>query len=116
MRREIRWPGRPVSLATGAAWDSPDIRSRFRSVMGVPWSPIAASLGLPYNTVVAMGVCPQGVSAMPPKTPPSLEVPKLVLVDLLASASSAARIVGHLDDRDDSTALQQLSESVDALV
>ena len=53
---------------------------------------------------------------MPPKTPPSLEVPKLVLVDLLAYASSAARIVGHLDDRHGSTALEQLSDHIDALV
>jgi hypothetical protein len=53
---------------------------------------------------------------MPSKTPPSVNVPKLVLVDLLASASSAARIVGHLDNCDDSTTLEQLSNHVDALV
>jgi hypothetical protein len=50
------------------------------------------------------------------KMPPSLHVPKLVLVDLLAHASSAARIVGHLDDRDGSVTLEQLSSHVDALV
>jgi hypothetical protein len=48
--------------------------------------------------------------------PPSLHVPKLVLVELLAHASSAARIVGHLDDRDRSPAVEQLSDHVDALV
>ena len=53
---------------------------------------------------------------MPPKTPPSLHVPDLVLVDLLAHASSAARIVGHLDDRHGSTTLEQLSDHIDALV
>jgi hypothetical protein len=53
---------------------------------------------------------------MPQKTPPSLEVPKLVLVDLLAYASSAAHIVGHLDERHGSTALEQLSDHIDALV
>jgi hypothetical protein len=53
---------------------------------------------------------------MPPKTLPSLQIPKPVLVDLLASASSAARIVGHLDGHDDSTTLRQLSDHVDALV
>lgn len=42
-------------------------------------------------------------------------VPKPVLVDLLAHASSAARIVGHLDDRH-GTPLEQLSDHVDALV
>jgi len=41
---------------------------------------------------------------------------RLVLVDLLAHASSAARIVGHLDNNDDSTTLDQLSNHVDALV
>ena len=51
-----------------------------------------------------------------PKTPPSLHVPKLVLIDLLAYASSAARIVGHLDDCNDSTTFEQLSDHVDALV
>ena len=40
---------------------------------------------------------------------------RLVLVDLLAHASSAARIVGHLGDSDDSN-LEQLSDHVDALV
>jgi hypothetical protein len=39
----------------------------------------------------------------------------LVLVDLLAHASSAARIVGHLEDSDDSN-IEQLSDHVDALV
>jgi hypothetical protein len=43
------------------------------------------------------------------------DVPKPVLIDLLAHASSAARIVGHLD-RGDSTTLEQLSDHVDALV
>ncbi len=42
-------------------------------------------------------------------------VPKIALVDLLAHASSAARIAGHLDDRDGSTALEQLSGHIDAL-
>jgi hypothetical protein len=42
--------------------------------------------------------------------------PHLVLVELLAHASSAAHIVGHLDDRDGSTTLEQLSDHVDALV
>ena len=50
------------------------------------------------------------------KTPTSVHVPKLVLVDLLASASSAARLVGHLDNCDDSTTLEQLSNHVDTLV
>lgn len=50
------------------------------------------------------------------KMPPSLHVPKLVLVDLLAHASSAARIIGHLDNRDGSPTLEQLSSHVDALV
>jgi hypothetical protein len=40
---------------------------------------------------------------------------RLVLVDLLAHASSAARIVGHLEDSDGSN-LEQLSDHVDALV
>ena len=53
---------------------------------------------------------------MSPKAPPSLHVPEPALVDLLAYASSAARIVGHLDDRDGSTALEQLSDHIDALV
>jgi hypothetical protein len=48
--------------------------------------------------------------------PPSLHVPKLVLVELLAHASSAARIVGHLDDRDRSPAIEQLSDQIDAIV
>lgn len=43
-------------------------------------------------------------------------VPKAVLVDLLAHASSAARIVGHLDDRNGSASLEQLSDHADALV
>jgi hypothetical protein len=49
---------------------------------------------------------------------PSNQLPRktrLVLVDLLAHASSAARIVGHLEDSDDSN-LEQLSDHVDALV
>lgn len=41
---------------------------------------------------------------------------RLALVDLLAQASSAARIVGHLDDRDGSTVITQLSDHIDALV
>lgn len=53
---------------------------------------------------------------MPQKTPPSLHVPKPVVIDLLAHASSAARIVGHLDNCDDSTTLEQLSNHVDVLV
>lgn len=53
---------------------------------------------------------------MSPKIPPSLHVPKLVLVDLLAHASSAARIVGHFDDREGSFSLEQVSDHVDALV
>jgi len=48
--------------------------------------------------------------------PPSLHIPKLLLVELLAHASSAARIVGHLDKCDDSTTVEQLSNHVDALV
>jgi hypothetical protein len=40
---------------------------------------------------------------------------RLVLVGLLAHASSAARILGHLGDRDGSTALEQLSDHVDTL-
>ena len=44
--------------------------------------------------------------------PPSPQVPKLALVDLLAHASTAARIVGHLD----SPSAEQLSEHVDAVV
>jgi hypothetical protein len=43
-------------------------------------------------------------------------VARPVLVDLLAHASSAAGIVGHLDDRSDSSTLEQLSDHVDALV
>lgn len=39
---------------------------------------------------------------------------RLVLVDLLVHASSAARLVGHLGNDDDS--LKQLSDHVDALV
>ncbi|HWO26445.1 MAG TPA: hypothetical protein VNO30_47280 [Kofleriaceae bacterium] len=54
------------------------------------------------------------------KMSPSLHVPKLVLVDLLAHASSAARVIGHLDghldDRNGATTLEQLSSHVDALV
>lgn len=50
------------------------------------------------------------------KVPPSLHVSKLVLVDLLAHASSAARIIGHLDNRDDSATIEQFSRHVDALV
>jgi hypothetical protein len=46
----------------------------------------------------------------------SLRVPRLVLIDLLAHASSGARIVGHLDDRDRSPGVEQLSDHVDALV
>jgi hypothetical protein len=53
---------------------------------------------------------------MSPKPSPSLHVSKLAVVDLLAHASSAAHIAGHLDDRDGSTALVQLSDHVDALV
>jgi len=45
-----------------------------------------------------------------------LKETRLALVDLLAHASSAARIVGHLDDLDDSTALEHLSDRIDALV
>ena len=45
-----------------------------------------------------------------------LKETRLALVDLLAHASSAARIVGHLDDLDGSTALEQLSDRIDALV
>jgi hypothetical protein len=50
------------------------------------------------------------------KDPSRKNVPKPVLVDLLVHASSAARIVGHLDDRDDSSNLEQLSDHVDVLV
>lgn len=51
------------------------------------------------------------------KIPSSMEpAPKPVLVDLLAHASCAARIVGHLDDFDDPSTLEQLSDHVDALV
>ena len=46
----------------------------------------------------------------------ALQVPKPVLGELLAHASSAARIVGHLDDRERSPAVEQLSDHVDALV
>lgn len=53
---------------------------------------------------------------MPQKTPPSREVPKLALVDLLARASSAAHIVGRLEDCDGSTAVEQLADHIDALV
>jgi hypothetical protein len=45
-----------------------------------------------------------------------LPVPKLVLVDLLVHASSAARIVGHLEGQGGSPALEQLSDHVDAIV
>jgi hypothetical protein len=53
---------------------------------------------------------------MSPKPSPSLHIPKLAVVDLLAHASSAARIAGHLDDCAGSTTFVQLSEHVDALV
>lgn len=46
---------------------------------------------------------------MPKKT-------RFALLDLLAQASSAARIVGHLDDCDGSINLEQLSAHIDALV
>jgi hypothetical protein len=43
-------------------------------------------------------------------------VSKPALVDLLGHASSAARVVGQLDDHDGSATLEQLSDHVDALV
>lgn len=52
---------------------------------------------------------------MSPTTPPSLHVPKLV-PDLLAHASSAARIAGQLGDPDGSTAREELLAHVNALV
>lgn len=48
--------------------------------------------------------------------PPSIHVPKLVLIELLAHASSAARIAGHLDDHARPHALEQLADHADALV
>ena len=42
--------------------------------------------------------------------------PAPALADLLGHASSAARVVGQLDDRDDRAALEQLSDHVDAIV
>ena len=69
---------------------------------------------------------PRSVRSPPPSTRSSTgsaacsgthsQVPRLVLVDLLAHASSAASIVGHLDDRDRSPGVEQLSDHVDALV
>jgi hypothetical protein len=52
---------------------------------------------------------PLGRNAVPKKT-------RFALLDLLTQASSAARIVGHLDDCDGSTTLEQLSDHIDALV
>jgi hypothetical protein len=46
----------------------------------------------------------------------ALQVPKPVLVALLAHASSAARIVGHLDGRDGSPAVERLADHIDAIV
>ena len=48
--------------------------------------------------------------------PPSRHASRLALLDLLAHASSAARFVGHLDDRERPPALEQLSDHIDALV
>jgi hypothetical protein len=56
------------------------------------------------------------MSEQNPSSPSKEHVPKPVLVDLLVHASSAARIVGHRDDRDDSSNLEHLSDHVDALV
>lgn len=45
-----------------------------------------------------------------------LRVPKLILDGLLARASSAARLVGHLDGDDGSPAVGQLADDIDAIV
>lgn len=47
---------------------------------------------------------------------PSLQVPRPALVDLLVHASSAARMVGQLDERAGAPAVEQLSDHVDAIV
>lgn len=46
--------------------------------------------------------------------PPTLPIPKPVLVELFAHASSAARIIGHLDDRG-GTHVERLADHIDAL-
>jgi hypothetical protein len=46
----------------------------------------------------------------------ALQAPEPVLVELLAHASSATRIIGHLDGRDGSPAVERLADHVDAIV